>query len=658
MNTIHRHRRFIGPYLTTLWLVWATTWATCEGTSRAYQEWSLQRIHATLLEWKDQYPNFVSVTTAQEEYGLPRAGGPDDCPFDEGADGCLNYILRIQDYVAHPVGSESDQHLPSIMWNGEVHGDERVGPTTVMESAALLLEAATCESLPQGDADPASSSEARLCRTELEARGINAYQRRWLARLVSTRRIVVVPASNALGYFQSTRREGNIDPNRDFPIDRRNGAQDCMQSIAARTINEVFRDDMFRIALSYHGGIEVLAYEWGTPSRYFGSCPDLHSQSAITDSARAYAGNFTTDDPINGRIYRVGDMNEVVSPLRGTFEDWSYAASWDTPLVGGCNPATFGGYPPEKMVYDSGMIRAFSLLIEITQQKMPDEIYLGTDEDVLNAQTPGNGHVSRNLRLALLTTDVVEPYLSIFGVNTMHLTNDIVPLVAERDCETIGVRIAVPAGTTEVVIAWTVGGVLEIDETVVMYGPKDDVEETLSCATTQISVTDEDGLFTVDTAVQSGTGFFASEGGDYIHDRSSNRALGPTFVTTIPFEGDSSSNTMIVIARARVDTVWGSRPESETPSPDVDPQSHLAQARVNPDRRFESGGKVVQGRDVWYSIPVYIRMDPSVSKTTEVSNRLPPPPRSSLKGSVKESKLSRLRTERSGVDGANRVRGR
>ena len=57
-------------------------------------------------------------------------------------------------------------------------------------------------------------AEAKSCRMALEEKGINDTHRQWLARLVATRRIVIVPTANALGYYQNTREEDGIDPNR------------------------------------------------------------------------------------------------------------------------------------------------------------------------------------------------------------------------------------------------------------------------------------------------------------------------------------------------------------------------------------------------------------------------------------------------------------
>ena len=43
-------------------------------------------------------------------------------------------------------------------------------------------------------------------------------------------------------------------------------ADKCMQSITARALNEVFRDHLFQIAITFHGGMQAIAYEWGSPN--------------------------------------------------------------------------------------------------------------------------------------------------------------------------------------------------------------------------------------------------------------------------------------------------------------------------------------------------------------------------------------------------------
>lgn len=112
-------------------------------------------------------------------------------------------------------------HLKTQLNCFPIIGNERVGPTSVIEAATLLLEATSCEARPKKPESSYGSSQigdelagAKSCRMALEQKGIDEKHRRWLARLVTTRRIVIIPTANALGYFQNTREEDGIDPNR------------------------------------------------------------------------------------------------------------------------------------------------------------------------------------------------------------------------------------------------------------------------------------------------------------------------------------------------------------------------------------------------------------------------------------------------------------
>ena len=279
---------------------------------RQYLLWKPEEIAETVQQWSKHYSSVLQVTTAQDAYQLPTAGGTQDCPFDSKVTGCLNYILIIQDRIAHPTTSITDdgtsteysassQRLPDVLWSGELHGNERVGPTAVLEATQLLLDAALCESLPRmvlhtsGDAAEWAMElqRAHECRHDLYDRGINDIHRKWLARLVTTRRIVVVPTANALGYYQNTREENRIDPNRDFPYDQNDPAA-CMQTIAGRTLNEIFRQHLFQLSLTFHGGMEVIGYEWGAPSYSGRTSPDDVAQHAIAQAYSQYAGSFGT----------------------------------------------------------------------------------------------------------------------------------------------------------------------------------------------------------------------------------------------------------------------------------------------------------------------------------------------------------------------------
>ena len=100
--------------------------------------------------------------------------------------------------------------------------------------------------------------------------------------------------ANAVGYEGKQRTELRVDVNRDFAFDtgsdgpraraeRRSpmkrsgarapplsrlssGAKDCMRSVAARALNELWRRHVFQLAVTFHGGMLAVAYEGGAPS--------------------------------------------------------------------------------------------------------------------------------------------------------------------------------------------------------------------------------------------------------------------------------------------------------------------------------------------------------------------------------------------------------
>lgn len=591
---------------------------------RPYELFEPEVFPQLLAEWESNYPDLIDVKTAQDFYGLPAAGGFNDCPFYDEP-GCPNYFFTIQDFIAHPIGSDTSNVLPEVIWSGCLHGDERVGPTSVMEASALLLEAAYCESLPR---NPSEIEDAKECRSDLKDKGIDDVQRKWLARLVSTRRIVVVPTANALGYYDNKREEGNIDPNRDFPYDLTNYNK-CMQSIAARTLNEIYRDHMFQLALTYHGGIEGVYYEWGNPSFYnfqqpqsqFLS-PDDKAQDQISQAYSEYGDNF-----LGSPNYEYGTLNELLYFVRGGMEDWAYAASWTPDLTGTCTPSQFGGYPPEKTQYSNSTLRAFNILVETSTQKEPTS-QLGNSFDVLNKDTVGNGHVPRNIRLSLLSAELVEPYAGIVGVNELALTDDIVPGTS-RDPESCfdDKAVEVPVNADSVDIEWTVGGGITVQSTQLWYAKLDDVLDDIECWTQPTNDLDLEmagGSF-------SGTSFFSPQGANPDPAGSLTGVeptFGPLFRASVPLQNLNVGDRIIVLASAEVDPDWKDTPPNSLLRPvNLPPQSHVVNARTNPDYFMETDGKIIQGRLEWFSVPLTIVIGDSNEddrSVVELNPRIPP----------------------------------
>lgn len=216
----------------------------------------------------------------------------------------------------------------------------------MVETATLLLDSAACEAIPRGlppssvettftqttnNNDNTTSEQliaasewskqlqiAHRCREDLERKGITGRYRKWLARLATTRRIVILPTANALGYFRNTREENGIDPNRDFPYDQKDSK--CMQTIAARTINELYRTHIFQLSLTFHAGMKAIGYEWGAPSYRKYLSPDDVAQAQIAEGYSRYAGTYASYNSVGGNkknYYPFGSMNELVYPVNG-----------------------------------------------------------------------------------------------------------------------------------------------------------------------------------------------------------------------------------------------------------------------------------------------------------------------------------------------------
>lgn len=319
-------------------------------------------------------PDLVSLTTAQSRFGLGTAG---TCTGSDGSRGpCLNHIVTITNKSSH-----ASQPLRAAVYiSGALHGDERVGIMTALELCRWIVS--------RYDSDP------------------------WMKRLVDKRVIVLTPMTNAVGAATRTRSELSIDPNRDFPFDQSPSA--CMQTIAARTVNEIYRSHILQMVVTFHGGMQAIGYEWGAFPYLNGKphrSPDDNSMRQISAAFSRFAGTGAVS---GNRLYPAATMNDLVYPVHGGMEDWGYGASWDKDKVKPCTPRANGGYSASKTKYGSADARAFTVLVETSDYKAPSDSTLGGDKGVYNPglrDRGGDGHVPRNMRLALAAIDLVEPYV-------------------------------------------------------------------------------------------------------------------------------------------------------------------------------------------------------------------------------------------------------
>lgn len=496
-------------------------------TATSYKFRTYSEIVDTILALETKYPTFTEVFTVQDKYGLPQRSEL-KCVRSGVSGPCLHYVIKITDESTLP-----DPSRPEVFFSGALHGDERVGPQSVVALAELLLDHAG-----RDDGNP------------------------WIKRLVATRTIVIMPTTNAYGYEKNTREEGSIDPNRDFPYSK---GSTCFQSMVARAVNEVWRDHLFQLSITFHGGTRSVSYEWGSNNHVLSGgsgsqiSPDDKGQFYLGKAMSRFGGKFQEDST----YYPDGRMNDIVYAVDGGMEDWAYAASWEndytTPKpIGVCNPSTYGGYASTKSVYNTATHRSFNILVETSTSKSPTTASLGDSSylsdaalaDYLPTQTT-LGHVPRNVRLSLLYIDIVQPYV------TWKTTP---PTAA-------GINTAVS-------VQWEVAGSITVDSTQVKTSSKSDMSSaTLS-------------------AVQSGvTRWYHADMGT--STKPNNKGL---FTTSLTF---TSAGTYYVQAIAIVDQDWAK--QTGTVVPNVKPQSHVVNARTNTNWSYSNSGKSVKGQTVWNS---------------------------------------------------------
>ncbi|CAM9333225.1 unnamed protein product [Ectocarpus sp. 4 AP-2014] len=530
------------------------------------------------------------VYSAQYRYGLL---SPGSCSED-GSMRCEQWVLQISDHNT----LEAEPERPEVFFSGCLHGDEQVGPTAVVEMAKLMVFAAVCH----------VDSTAKECDDEALRDAPESVP--WLARLALTRSTVIMPMANSIGYYNTDRWEHGMDPNRDFPYGQ--VPQNCMTTITARqvlsasidlsvrSVNEVWREHAFQLAVTFHGGMVGMAYEWGSPDHphrqdrkgnWLDVSPDHEAQKELTAGLSRFAGGFKE----HGRTFKpypTGRMNELVYPVAGGMEDWAYAGSWGKGK-GVCDPGVNGQYPKEKTIYSSAMLRALNILVEASNFKHPPQALLGSRQGLLG-HTPseeehGNGHVARNVRLALMAVDLVEPYVQ-WG-----------PFDVETE-ENGGTKVVVTDEKHGVDMEWTVGGSFEVDATQLVWGPwpkeaasftGKDWEELAAAADSESRSPEQTGH----SRWTNAQGLDEEEATVF----RTRFELG-TALPTLP--EDDGIPAAFVVAVATVDQAWAE--QSVQGFPDVGPQSHYVNARTSEDWLEENNGHIVRGRLRWLSTPLKV----------------------------------------------------
>jgi len=389
-------------------MVWSLAEKQLHDDSEMFQYRNYDKMIQRMKELNTSYPDIVDLFVAQEKFNLPY---PEVlmCVEEGVPTPCKQYVMRITNESTLQIGNDT---RPEVFFSGALHGNERIGPQTTMELAILMTTYAT--SFAKMDDEAKRKNDPTLKSKE------------WIWKLLNSRTVYIIPMTNAHGYFLNKREENGIDPNRDFNYAT---APDCMKTMTARVINELWREHMFQLAITFHGGMRALTYEWGSPNHDTKDgvehksqrSPDDFSQVELGDALSMFSGAFS-----DGEYYKTGTMNDVVYGVNGGMEDWGYAASWENSFIpegnslpfSPCKPVTYGGYDEDKTIYTNFTNRAFNILVETSNDKEPDASTLGLLSDIYDVDLENYsmqdfivGHVPQNIRMSLLLIDIVQPYV-------------------------------------------------------------------------------------------------------------------------------------------------------------------------------------------------------------------------------------------------------
>ncbi|CAE7246016.1 CPD, partial [Symbiodinium pilosum] len=471
-----------------------------------------------------QYPDLVEVWYAQDIFPeiLPQRTSWGTCEGEP----CRTLIVRIANKRL------LTDSVPEVFFSGALHGDERIGPATVNELAKFL-----CEQYA------ANHSE--------------------VVRLVDGRATWLMPMTNAHGYANYRREENSMDPNRDFPYLQRSDR--CMQTQTARAVNELFRRHLFQFSITFHGGMRALTYEWGSRNHLARmkstESPDEAAFTQVGQSIQAAAGKTAR----SRWFYPLGRINDLVYPVDGGMEDWSYAAGFEnspSPITV-CKPNTYGGYPQDRTRYRKGSISTLIYLAEMDDRKTAQEATLGRTAEIWSVEK-SQGHIPRNLRMCLKLIEMARPEIVVQRVMTRANPgpgSDISVEVAGFGCEQVTARLLMASSS-----------------------------DLPNC-----DVGADDGAALEDTAFQKvvaskqiATANYKCQG---LTLWGSRRAA---FVLEGKLPADASGEVCLLIA-AEFDSQWGHQVH---PDPSVNPRSHAARLRLEEQYHAQAsdGPNIIRAR--------------------------------------------------------------
>ncbi|CAI2364104.1 unnamed protein product [Moneuplotes crassus] len=282
-----------------------------------------------------------------------------------------------------------NKNKPQVYFSGTVHGNERLGANV----ATYLIEYL----VTNYGTDP------------------------FVTQLLRERELLITPFVNPQGYYANRREELTdigqyYDINRDFPYNRQDGDTRCLSTVGARATVQIFRNNFIVGALTFHAGMEIIGYPWGSFNHISVSESNEITATETPDNQMfARIGGALQDQVHSSRFKDIpsGEMTDLIYPCYGSLDDWAYGSSWDTSQnsrVFECSPLTYPPFRNEDYFTDVDYIRTSLYIVEASDNKDPPSSEFGSRGDIFCHDCNSDGWIPRHLRLSLSYFDLIQPY--------------------------------------------------------------------------------------------------------------------------------------------------------------------------------------------------------------------------------------------------------
>ena len=100
------------------------------------------------------------------------------------------------------------------------------------------------------------------------------------------------------------KNKATIDPNRDFPYNQSGHADDCMDTVTARTVVSLFEKFNIESSITFHAGVNSITYPWGSVN---------HSKKAPIGGGVLAQGHLKASEEEVWRGSKAPDFNALSS---------------------------------------------------------------------------------------------------------------------------------------------------------------------------------------------------------------------------------------------------------------------------------------------------------------------------------------------------------